>query len=439
MEIFLSISHRCLDLACQKPYIRYWQYANDLMYIQNNQLKNILRQQGLPALNYTQFTQQFPLTNYPKIQKKIEQQILQNQQKMGLHKIQYYQTERCQSGLTKFIPYTQPFIDELDCALSLWIVGLYQQYPELKKTTHYWQINNNAKLEYPSQNFIYQNALVLNVGKRILNDATRAVPMEVGYAQSAADRLFATAVYLVANKDLGLISVWNPRHALDLLDTIRNHQKEMIRVLRTGQWRRKGLNYLKAPRSCEQSYTLQRLDLNIVEAWQVLWPKLILISSRAEGEFSKNAENLKLQFPSLAFEEKGLWCTEGVVSVAFQGRHPLAYQSHFYEFIELKTQQILPAWRLNSGDIVCPVISTSAGLFRYVLNDVLEVTDFYMKIPCLKNLGQHQEQLFADNKVDAEKAKKVLAAFKPIYAEQCLSEERHISARSKIYTSSYYM
>ena len=71
MEIFLSISHRCLDLACQKPYIRYWQYANDLLYIQNNQLKNILRQQGLPALNYTQFTQQFPLTNYPKIQKKL--------------------------------------------------------------------------------------------------------------------------------------------------------------------------------------------------------------------------------------------------------------------------------------------------------------------------------------------------------------------------------
>ena len=120
----------------------------------------------------------------------------------------------------------------------------------------------------------------------------------------------------------------------------------------------------------------------------------------------QNAENLKVQFSYLAFEEKGLWCTEGVVSVAFQGRHPLAYQSHFYEFIELKTQQILPAWRLNSGDIVCPVISTNAGLFRYVLNDVLEVTDFYMKIPCLKNLGQHQEQLFADNKVDAEKAKK---------------------------------
>ena len=433
MEIFLSVSHRCLDLACQKPYIRYWQYANDVMYMQNNQLKKILRQQGLPALNYAQFIQHVPLSNYNQIQKHIEQQILQNQQNIGLHKIQYYQTERCENSVTKFIPYTQPFIDELDRALSLWVVGLYQQYPELKKTTHYWQTNNNAKLEFPSQNFTYHDGLILNVSKRILNDATRAVPMEVGYAASAEDRLFATAVYLVASKDLGLISVWDPEHALSLLDIIRNAQKEIIRVLRTGQWQRKGLSHLNAPRSCEQSYKLQRLNLDTTEAWQELWPKLVLISSRTEGNFSKNAENLQAQFPNLQFEEKGLWCTEGVVSVAFQGRQPLAYQSHFYEFIELKSKQILPAWRLSPGDIVCPIITTSAGLLRYVLNDVLEVTEFYMKIPCLKNLGQHHDQLFTENRLDREKIEHVLALFKPDDVEQLSRQEKHNYMRGKVY------
>jgi hypothetical protein len=190
---------------------------------------------------------------------------------------------------------------------------------------------------------------------------------------------------------------------------------------------------LSAPRSCEQSYKLQRLNLDTTEAWQELWPKLILISSRVEGVFSKNAAKFQSQFPNLQFEEKGLWCTEGVVSVAFQGRQPLAYQSHFYEFIELKTQQILPAWRLSSGDVVCPIITTSAGLLRYVLNDVLEVTEFYMKIPCLKNLGQHDEQLFIENRIDYEKIEKVLASFKPDYIEQLSKQEQDSYVRGKAY------
>ena len=108
MEIFLSISHRCLDLASQKPYIRYWQYANDLLYIQNNQLR-CRRAQNMFLLACSKLYAVYATISFDQLSensKKIEQQILQNQQKMGLHKIQYYQTERCQSGLTKFIPYT---------------------------------------------------------------------------------------------------------------------------------------------------------------------------------------------------------------------------------------------------------------------------------------------------------------------------------------------
>lgn len=433
MSFFLSISHRCLDLVCQKAYIRYWQYANDLMYIQNRQLKKILQQQGMPELNYIDFIQQFPLTHYGTIQKQVEQHILENQQQMGGDKIEYYQTESSQAGLTKFIPYTQSFLDELDHAIGLWVAGLYQQYPELKKTSHYWQINHAAKLDIPKKHFIYHDGLILNATKRKLHEATCAVPSEVGAAQLAEDRVFATAVYLVANQDLGLISVWDPQHGLDLLETLRQHQQEVIRVLRTGQWQRKGLQYLKAPKACEQSYKLQRLDLNTSEAWPVLWPKLILISSRAEGQFLQKAQQWKAQFPSLHFEEKGLWNTEGVVTIPFQGRHPLAYQSHFYEFVDLKTQKIVPAWRLNAGDVVCPVLTTSAGLFRYVLNDVLEVATFYSKIPCLKNLGQHEQPLLIENKIDAVQAANILAIFNGKEIAETTSSELSPEPSNKIY------
>lgn len=44
------------------------------------------------------------------------------------------------------------------------------------------------------------------------------------------------------------------------------------------------------------------------------------------------AEKLKEKLPSVQFEGKGLWATEGVVTIPYNDQYPLAYQSHFYEF-----------------------------------------------------------------------------------------------------------
>ncbi len=88
------------------------------------------------------------------------------------------------------------------------------------------------------------------------------------------------------------------------------------------------------------------------------------------------------------FEGKGLWATEGVVTIPFAEQFSLSYQSHFYEFLLQDTVQAIPAWRLKKGDIVSPVITTGSGLTRYVIDDELEVIDFYHDVPCFRFLGR---------------------------------------------------
>jgi GH3 auxin-responsive promoter. len=76
------------------------------------------------------------------------------------------------------------------------------------------------------------------------------------------------------------------------------------------------------------------------------------------------------------------------VTIPFANRFTLSYQSHFYEFILQDSQKVVPSWQLKIGDIVSPVITTGSGLIRYVIDDELEVTDFYQQVPCFKFLGR---------------------------------------------------
>ena len=307
MDFFLNATHGFLELSCQKAYIRYWQHVNNLKQVQQYRLSSILKQQAYPDLDYVTFAQHFPLTTYKHWKRKIEQHILHHEHSMGAARIQHYQSAMFEQGQTKFIPNTDAFINELDRALSVWIVGLYQQYPQLKKTTQYWEGPIGSQLEMPQQKVVNNMGLSLSTTKRILNDATRTVPVEVGMAKNEQDRLFATAVYLVADQNLGLISVWKSQAILDLLNLIQQERSAIIQVLRTGCWQRTGLSYLPAPKACEQSYKLERLSLDTALDWLSIWPKLTVISCQEYGQAHQAKKTLQHYFPNVNFETKGIW------------------------------------------------------------------------------------------------------------------------------------
>lgn len=413
MDLFLSVSHRCLDLACQQAYIRYWQHANNIQLIQRRSLQKKLSALGLADISYEAFCHAYPLTHYHHYKKKIEHSILHGENALGLEKIAHFQTEPMSESQTKFIPYTAKYIDELDRALSVWIVGLYQQYPSLRGCSVFWEMSRFPQLEMPQNRTIFKDGLCLNATKRILSDAIRAVPSEVNLIQNEQDRLFAIAVYLVADKHLGMISVWSADTALQIIQMIRERQTEIIEILRSGEWPNASLKFLSAPCHAEQSYKLQRLDLYAATAWQELWPDLKLISCWQAAKHKVAAKQLANLFFRAEFEAKGIWRTEGVVAIPFQNRHPLAYQSHFYEFLNLATQQIVPAWELKHKDLVCPIITTGSGLVRYLLNDVIEVKDFYMQIPCFNFKGRFDEDLLNQDGLNVAMVKMIYERYRP--------------------------
>lgn len=436
MGLLLSASHQVLNLACKKAFKRYIQQSNQLETVQRRKLNHFLRRiERSSAMRYEQFAEQYPLTRYVDWKNKIEHSRQSGENQMGTGDVIRFQPTSGSSEALKFIPYTQHFLDELDEAIGLWLCNLYRKHPQLKNATHYWSVSwlpaSQRKLLENSN--LNDDSALLNFTKRILTKTTQSVPSEIALAESAEDAMFATAVYLVADKHLGMISVWSPTFALQLLDIIHAHQDEIIEVLKTGHWQREGLDFLKVPKSCEQHYKLKQLDLSQADAWKKLWPKLSLISSWDTASAAQWALQLKQRIAGVAFEAKGLWATEGVVTIPFAERFPLSYQSHFYEFILQDTLQVVPSWKLKVGDIVSPVITTGSGLIRYVIDDELRVTDFYHQVPCFEFLGRKMTVDLVGEKLDHSIAINVLAEFKqedylPISIlgiEQCNEKKPH--------------
>lgn len=411
MGLLLYTSHQIMAKACQKAFAQFYADSNQLEAVQRKKLCQIVEHRNL---SYEAFKAGYPITRYADWKGKIEDSKNTQKNLLNQRKIIRFQPTSGSSEALKYIPYTEAFLNELDQSIGLWLSSLYRQYPQLMNTTHYWSVSwlPESQRNLKSNANLNDDSAILSLSKRILSKVTQSVPTEVAMAETAEDAMFATAVYLVADENLGMISVWSPTFALQLLEIIETNTEEIYQILCKGRWTRKSLQFLKAPKSLLQARKLKQLDFNRADVWKMLWKKLVLVSSWDTASAHHWAQLLREKMQGVAFEGKGLWATEGVVTIPLNGQYPLMYQSHFYEFLDLNTDEVFPSWALKLGQLVSPILTTGSGLTRYIIDDELEVSAFYQGVPCFKFLGRKMTVDLVGEKIDQSTAQHILSIFK---------------------------
>ena len=118
-----------------------------------------------------------------------------------------------------------------------------------------------------------------------------------------------------------------------------------------------------------------------------LWPGLSVVSCWADGNSVGAAASLEKRIPGIMIQPKGLLATEGVVSIPYRGKHPLAIRSHFLEFIDA-SNKIHLADDLQIGEIYDVVLTTGSGLWRYRLNDLIRVDGQVGNTPSIRFIGK---------------------------------------------------
>jgi len=341
---------------------------------------------------YEEFASKVPVSTYKDWETAVLEQKKNKAPLLTSEHCSRYQPTSGSSSKMKWIPYTPAFLAELDQAISPLLVDGFRSHPGILKGRHYWSLSwiptHLRTTIAPDAN---DDLKLLPWWKRLFMHLTMAVPTEVSYAASSEGSMISSLAHLVTCTDLTLISVWSPTFAINLIEQLTKHKDELAAILAKGHWgeRQGELFHIPCPRSPAVAGILSSWDgtasPDIVKR---LWPNLALVSSWDTSSSRIWAEELRKLFAHAGFLAKGLWATEGVVTIPYRGHYPLAVTSHFYEFLDPETDKIHPAWDLKKDQIVTPLLTTGSGFLRYNLNDRVRVSGFLENCPCLEFLGR---------------------------------------------------
>jgi len=320
-----------------------------------------------------------------------------------------YQPTSGSSSKVKWIPYTRGFLDDLDEAVTPWVADLYSTAPRMGRGTHYWSLSwVPSSLRGHTSDNINDDRELLSWSKRLAAMLMAPVPSWVAFANTAEESAFATLCFLAAATDLSLMSVWSPTFALQLFETLSTERDAVAQSLEDGRWA-KGTLAGNPPRAPRVAAKLRAWDGEVTPAFlRQLWPSLALVSSWDTSSSARWAQKLAGLLPHAAFQGKGLWATEGVVTIPYAGRYPLACRSHFYEFVDLQDAQVYFPWELQVGQEVRPLLTTGSGFLRYGLKDRLVVREHLGDTPCFEFLGRMGDVDMVGEKMSPELAEDAL-------------------------------
>jgi hypothetical protein len=302
---------------------------------------------------------------------------------------------------SKLIPYTRSLKKEFQEAVNPWIFQIYKTHPRLLRGKSYWSITPSISDRRTTPSGIpvgfEEDTEYLGLLGRILRYAL-VVPNVINRMKNAENVRYVTAYFLLIEKDLSLISVWNPTFLLLILETIEKYLARLIADIRDGTLSLPGAEpvdflepYLK-PYPARAGEIAEIAAESNAAAYKEIWKGLTLISCWTSGFAQYYAKKLKEYFPGVIIQGKGLIATEGIVSIPFydeKGYFP-AYTSHFFEFLEDEEggRKVRLLHQLEVGKKYTVILTTGGGLYRYNLRDSVLVTGKYRDVPLIRFEGR---------------------------------------------------
>ena len=324
------------------------------------------------------YQQTVPLTTYEDYSEYIEKIKLGDTNVLTKEKVLLLEPTSGSTSASKYIPYTKSLKKEFQKALKPWIYNLYNSHKKIKWGKSYWSITPVTKdNEYTSGGVsigFEEDSEYFGFLEKKLFEKIFAVDGSVAKVKGIDEFYYKTSLQLLMTKNLTLISVWNPTFLLLLLEYMENNIDKLYgEILIKDKLRAKDV----------KKFVLDK-------DYKSVWSELKVISCWCDGNSAKYCNSIKKIFPKANIQPKGLLATEGVISFPFAGENGsrLSIHSHFYEFESIKDGKIYLSHQIKKGEDYSVIITTSGGLYRYRLNDVIEVTDILGMFPLIKFKGK---------------------------------------------------
>lgn len=348
--------------------------------VQRNQNTVFGQQHRFASLKkYEDFVKYVPIIeDYESLRPYIHEMAAGKSAVLTEEKTLFFESTSGSTAQAKWIPYTATLKNEFQKAVGVWMHDLNFQYESCFAGQAYWSLSPALKKSDLTDGGIsigiQDDTAYFNPFSAFLLKQIMAVPSSrLLKIEDSTAFYIATLQYLLANDALSFISVWSPVFFLQMDQFLKNHFDFILKNSSISRKRKAQLTFLS-----KNGYQ-----------WQDLFPKLALISSWADAQAALWMPELQKRLGNIPIQGKGLLATEGVSSIPFRGGDPvLAYTSHFFEFRNGLTGEILLLENLQIGENYEIILTTGGGLYRYATQDVITVTGKIGACPRFKFQGR---------------------------------------------------
>jgi len=356
------------------------------------------REHGLlGARSAREFAQKVPIRTYDQLQPWIDRIRRGETQVLTGDAVRRLVPTSGSTTARKLIPYSSAMHRQLNRAIGPWIFNLYRRHPRALAGVSYWSISPVAPEPFQSDD---QSSCVpigfeddteyLGGLRKVFVNVTMAVPPEVRQIQSMEDWRYVTALLLLRHANLSLISVWHPSLLRLVLREIETRWDQMLCDITEGTC---AVSHCLPPsvaaalasrRDPQRAKYLRNASPARADH---LWPKLEIVSCWADAHAAGASAELARSLGPVAIQPKGLIATEGIVSIPFEGHHPVAIRSHYFEF-EDDAGIVCGPSALQKDREYSVIMTTAGGLYRYRLDDRIAVAGFLGRTPSIRFVGK---------------------------------------------------
>ena len=337
----------------------------------------------------SQYQARVPLTTYDDYIEYITRIGVGMRSVLANEPVRMFEISSGSTAASKLIPYSSTLKSEFQRGIAPWIYNLYTSIPDLQAGPAYWSItpltDGKRFTEAGIPIGFESDSEYLGLLGKWLADSVMAVPNAVKNISDVDSFRYVTLLYLLRQRDLRLLSVWNPTFLSLLIECLPEWWDSLLHDIERGIVDRSGVELRLAPRP-ELARALKASNPSDTPS---LWPRLRLISCWMDGASEPYARQLEKIFPQAELQAKGLLATEAFVSVPMAGVEGsvLSIRSHFFEFINA-AGEILLAHQIQRGKTYSVVVTTGGGLYRYQLQDVVEVIGHWKQVPSIRFVGK---------------------------------------------------
>lgn len=344
------------------------------------------------------FREATPVQDYETLRPYIESQRTTGDPELTREQPIFYAQTSGSTGAPKYIPVTRTVLNGFRSEQALFTYLQYRARPKAFQGRA-WGI-----MGAPVEGHLDSGHVVGSVSGHLYEALPRAlqarfvVPPQVASISHYDAKYLAILRLALAARDITYLGSPNPSTFVRLLGLLNEHRDELASALEEGTLPMREhvsdeVMAAIAPRLTRDRERAAQLRRSGALTYRDLWPGIALLTTWTGGSCGIALEALRRTLPrECAVMELGYQASElrGTLALELEapgGLPPLHH--HYFEFVpqaawETERPAFLGLEALEAGERYYVFVTTAAGLYRYAMNDIVEMTGRFKRTPLLR-------------------------------------------------------